>query len=381
MAERIVDRVRGWLESGRTRLEAFQDLQEEGYGETVAEQIVEEASSAGTGLDTRKLLVASAVILLLIGGGAAFTILTLLPADGGADGTDGGGNDSIAVPPPDLSTIIDRTARSTYDVTYTVEQGNVTPDINVIAARGYRSGGEARKDVEVITPGGTRRFSVYDPVATSQVILCGDTGIGTETCTTDHVYLFITALALPDLLPFRNTLTDMTVNRAGNATVARQPCDRFTLRTTTGELYRQVGDQVRSGYDATAPIRIDACLDRGRGHVMELTIADINRTGGEPFRMTAATINTTLPPGTFTAPLPVALTADCGVDNATATLLALHPDTTQAALTVADTNRTVPLPQRYRPVRIPLGDLPSDTTTLTAYADGQTVTTPCIPLS
>lgn len=378
MAERIVDRVRKWLRQGRTRLEAFQELREQGYGETVAERIVEEAASRGGGMGTRKLLVVTAVILLVIGGGATFAVLTLLPADGGSDSppvSDGRDGDD----PPALTALVDRTDRSTYDVTYAVEAGNVSPIIDITAVRAYRSGGVARTDVTVTLDGTVHTFSAYDPVETSQIILCGDMGLDEDTCTTDHPYLFVAALILTDLLPLEPVLDDMSTVYQGNETVRGRQCDRFQLNTTTDQLYANVINQVTGDPPRLTPVRLNACLDMDKGYVAALTMEDASRPGGSTLSMTATTVNTTTTPGAFTPPLPIALAANCGVANATATLVALHPDIATATLMVSGTNRTVPLSSRYRPVRIPLGTLSPDTTTLTAYAAGQSASTPCRP--
>lgn len=380
MQEQPVDRVRQWLEQGRTRLDAFQELRNQGYDATVAERIVDEAATGG-GIG-RKTILAAVLVLLVIGGGV-FTVTTILPAGSGDGGVPGGidGVGSGEGAASNIAAVIERTGRSVYHVTYTVPRGNITPGINITAVTAYRDGGESRKDVVLEVDGTRRMVTAYDPVATSQTILCGDLGGGGQTCTTDHSILFVTALALTDLRTFRDDLDARQTTSSGNTTVMGRTCDRFTLHTTTAALYAAVSDQVRDVSIPSQPLTITACVDRETGYVADLTLREANASGTNPFHMTATTVNTTLASGTFTTPRPLALSAECAVDNATATLLALHAGETEATLTVGGSNRTVTLSQRYRPAQVPLGDVPSDTTTITAYADGQSVSAPCTPLS
>lgn len=384
MAERVVERVRRWLDQGRTRLDAFQQLRDQGYGEAVAERIVETAADQKRGMSRKKLLAIAAVALIVIGGGAAFAIITVLPGSGGGGdggetpvndtGTNGTGNGGTA--PSNLSAAAERAAQSTYQVSYTLSRGNVTPSINITAVTAYRSGGTARKTVTVRSGATTRTFSTYSPSSTSLTVLCGDIGPGPETCTTDHPYLYISLIPLTDLLAIEPAADEVT-SQAGGRFLDR-PCDRYTMNLTTDQLYAPVAGQTATNPTRSEPVTVEACLDRQDGYVADLVLRTAGGGTGDAFRMQAASRNASLPEAVFTEPRLVAIAADCSGSNATATLTALASSVANTTLSVDGTNRTVQLQDRYIPTEIPIG-AGTGTRALTAYTDGETVSTTCTP--
>lgn len=385
MAERIVDRVRGWIGEGRTRLEAFQELRNQGYGEAVAERIVEEASVGSGVIGRKKLLLLTAILLLVLGTGVAFAVLTFIPADGG-DGGDTPPQDSdtgSGAPAEAFTTILDRTPAASYHVEYTFPESTVAPGLDIRGADIYRQDGTVRKAIQVAQDGTDARFDTYAPAGTGAVILCGPLNPdGEPTCLLDHAYLFIAALTVSD--PLVLTEVDPQAVRTGEA-VRRlgRPCTRFTVNTSTHTLYTPLrGQPVDIAFPGNRAVRMTACLDNDAGYTASLLLEELNGTNdGSRLNMSATFHNATVRAAMLEPPLPVAVDADCSAGNATATILPLQ-HTSAATLSVDGTRHTVPLPDRYASSTYPLPDTSISTnTTVTVTAAGQNVSTTCTPPS
>ncbi len=347
--DEAIEWARDRIAEGWAHRDVTAELVDAGYAVERAEHIAERAAAgledAAEAEGGRRWLLPAALVLLLVAGGGAVatqpgladTVMSALPF---------GGTPSFA----DLAE-----ARGTYQVDYTIDEGNGTSNYSLAAAS---DGTWLRKTLSGRFAGQDLTATVHTSIDTDATLYCGDTfrsilGGDDTGCAHTALWAIVFPLMVTSARPFADDLDEINVTRRGSDTVAGEACERFTVDFALRHLYDEIvtdaQEEMADTTNTTIPGRAELCLDPGTGASLRTTVV-----GADPANGTLTITNqnltitaTAVERGGSVDAAPTAatvVTANCpGDDGEDGEVVMFARDTAGATLSVNGENRSVDL--------------------------------------